>query len=129
MTATVEEPAAAQVREGGEQPSSRARRRETLIALGFIAPALVLLGALVVYPMIYTLIRSFYNASGDEFIGWDNYVTMFTSDTTFTSGRPSRHRPRFTAATYAIHAGSSGALLRRLKTPFGSLRSRSVPSQ
>ena len=87
MTATVEEPTAAPVREDGPSLSSRTRRREALIATGFIMPALVLLGALVVYPMIYTFIRSFYNAKGDEFIGWDNYVAMFTSDTTFTAIR------------------------------------------
>ncbi|MFD4423184.1 ABC transporter permease subunit, partial [Agromyces sp. NPDC058484] len=59
-----------------------ATRRKFGIALLFLLPALVLLGALVVYPIIYTAIRSFFNASGDEFIGWDNYVTMFTSDST-----------------------------------------------
>ena len=68
-------------------PPGRARRREALVALGFLAPALILLGALVVYPMVYTFTRSFYNAKGDRFIGWDNYVTMFTSDTTFTAIR------------------------------------------
>jgi alpha-glucoside transport system permease protein len=85
MTATAERQAAAP-REGGETPS-RSRRRESLVALAFLAPALVLLGALVVYPMVYTGVRSFYDASGDNFIGWDNYVTMFTSESTFTAIR------------------------------------------
>ncbi|MCR6711979.1 MAG: hypothetical protein NVV57_04475 [Demequina sp.] len=39
------------------------------------------------YPMVFTGIRSFYNAKGDKFIGWDNYVTMFTRDSTFTAIR------------------------------------------
>ncbi|GAB3617203.1 sugar ABC transporter permease [Okibacterium endophyticum] len=53
----------------------------------FLAPALVLLGALVVYPIVYTVIRSFFDPGGDEFVGWDNYVTMFTNDSTFTAIR------------------------------------------
>ncbi len=82
-------PADAPAREEGPVPASRAgaRRRQLRIALIFMSPALVLLGALVVYPVIYTVIRSFYSASGDSFVGWDNYVTMFTNDSTFTAIR------------------------------------------
>lgn len=46
-----------------------------------------MLGALVVYPIVYTVIRSFYSKAGDEFVGWTNYVTMFTSESTFTAIR------------------------------------------
>ncbi|MFF5535607.1 carbohydrate ABC transporter permease [Streptomyces cinerochromogenes] len=53
--------------------------RRTVAAL-FLLPALVLLGALVVYPIGYSLVRSFYNASGDGFAGIDNYRTLFTDD-------------------------------------------------
>ncbi|MFJ4519376.1 carbohydrate ABC transporter permease [Streptomyces sp. NPDC088810] len=53
--------------------------RRTVAAL-FLLPALVLLGALVVYPIGYSLVRSFYNASGDGFAGFDNYKTLFTDD-------------------------------------------------
>ncbi|MER6069322.1 sugar ABC transporter permease [Streptomyces sp. NPDC001817] len=53
--------------------------RRTVAAL-FLLPALVLLGALVVYPIGYSLIRSFYNSSGDGFSGVDNYKTLFTDD-------------------------------------------------
>ncbi|AWB89932.1 carbohydrate ABC transporter permease [Salinibacterium hongtaonis] len=75
-------------RADGSQPSRRsARRRMFYIALGFLAPALVLLGALVLYPIIYTVIRSFYSPGGEEFVGFDNYVTMFTNETTFTAIR------------------------------------------
>jgi alpha-glucoside transport system permease protein len=88
MALSVVEPADVTAREGGPPSPSRARRRrEILIAAGFLAPALVLLGALVVYPIIYTLVRSFFSARGDEFVGWDNYVLMFTSDSTFTAIR------------------------------------------
>ncbi|WP_374194831.1 carbohydrate ABC transporter permease [Streptomyces sp. VRA16 Mangrove soil] len=52
------------------------------VAFLFLLPALVLLGALVVYPIGYSVVRSFFNASGHSFIGFDNYQTLFTrSDT------------------------------------------------
>lgn len=63
------------------------RRRMFLIALGFLAPALVLLAGLVLYPILYTVVRSFFSADGGAFVGWDNYVTMFTNDSTFTAIR------------------------------------------
>ncbi|MFI1962288.1 carbohydrate ABC transporter permease [Streptomyces althioticus] len=53
--------------------------RRTVAAL-FLLPALVLLGALVVYPIGYSVIRSFYDQSGDSFAGFDNYRTLFTDD-------------------------------------------------
>ncbi|MXQ57329.1 ABC transporter permease subunit [Streptomyces sp. SID8376] len=46
----------------------------------FLLPALVLLGALVVYPIGYSVIRSFYDQSGDSFAGFDNYRALFTDD-------------------------------------------------
>jgi alpha-glucoside transport system permease protein len=46
----------------------------------FLLPALVLLGALVVYPIGYSLIRSFFNQTGDGFAGVDNYKALFTDD-------------------------------------------------
>ncbi|MET8639428.1 sugar ABC transporter permease [Streptomyces sp. NPDC004680] len=53
--------------------------RRTVAAL-FLLPALVLLGALVVYPIGYSLIRSFLSQSGDSFAGFDNYRALFTDD-------------------------------------------------
>jgi alpha-glucoside transport system permease protein len=55
------------------------------VAATFLAPALVLLGVWVVYPTITTIIRSFYDRSGDEFVGVDNYETLFTDDTLLTA--------------------------------------------
>ena len=55
------------------------------VALIFLAPTLVLLGVWVVYPTIRTIIRSFYDRDGDEFIGLDNYETLFTDDTLVTA--------------------------------------------
>ncbi|MHC3473894.1 carbohydrate ABC transporter permease [Streptomyces sp. 7R007] len=53
--------------------------RRTVAAL-FLLPALVLLGALVVYPIGYSVVRSFYDSSGDGFAGFDNYKALFTDD-------------------------------------------------
>jgi alpha-glucoside transport system permease protein len=44
----------------------------------FLLPALLLLGALVVYPIGFSLYRSLFDASGSGFVGLDNYRTMFT---------------------------------------------------
>ncbi|GAA3755880.1 carbohydrate ABC transporter permease [Streptomyces tremellae] len=49
-----------------------------VVAAGFLLPALVLLGALVVYPIGYSLYRSLLDTSGHRFAGLDNYVTIFT---------------------------------------------------
>ncbi|MEV7996652.1 sugar ABC transporter permease [Streptomyces sp. NPDC086077] len=53
--------------------------RRTVAAL-FLLPALVLLGALVVYPIGYSVVRSFYDQSGDGFAGFDNYQALFTDE-------------------------------------------------
>ncbi|SDC00256.1 carbohydrate ABC transporter permease [Streptomyces prasinopilosus] len=53
--------------------------RRTVAAL-FLLPALLLLGALVVYPIGYSVVRSFYDQSGDGFTGLDNYRALFTDD-------------------------------------------------
>ncbi|GAA2457579.1 sugar ABC transporter permease [Streptomyces glaucus] len=53
--------------------------RKAVAAL-FLLPAFVLLGALVVYPIGYSLVRSFYDQSGDGFAGFDNYRALFTDD-------------------------------------------------
>lgn len=51
------------------------------VTLVFLGPALVLLGVWIVYPTIRTIIRSFYDRNGDDFIGLDNYRTLFSDDT------------------------------------------------
>ncbi|WP_129308848.1 sugar ABC transporter permease [Streptomyces sp. L2] len=53
--------------------------RKAVAAL-FLLPALVLLGALVVYPIGYSLVRSFSADSGGGFAGFDNYKAIFTDD-------------------------------------------------
>ena len=51
----------------------------------FLAPALILLAFFVLYPIVYSVIRSLFGADGDSFVGVDNYVTMFTDPNTFTA--------------------------------------------
>jgi alpha-glucoside transport system permease protein len=68
----------------GEGPSFWQRYGATLLFLG---PTLVLLGVWIVYPTIRTIIRSFFDRSGDEFVGLDNYETLFTDDTLLTAIR------------------------------------------
>ena len=53
----------------------------------FLAPALVLLAVWVVYPTVSTIVRSFYDRSGDDFVGFRNYETLFTDDTLLTAIR------------------------------------------
>jgi alpha-glucoside transport system permease protein len=65
------------------------RWRRYAIALGFLAPALFFLGVWIVYPTISTVIRSFYGRTGDSFVGFDNYVSLFTSDILLTAVRNS----------------------------------------
>ncbi|MER6104287.1 sugar ABC transporter permease [Streptomyces sp. NPDC001832] len=56
-----------------------------VIAALFLAPALVLLGALVVYPIVYSVYRSLFDQAGTGFAGLDNYKALFTDDTIRTA--------------------------------------------
>ncbi|MGW3916095.1 ABC transporter permease subunit [Streptomyces sp. NPDC005070] len=65
----------------------RARRRGRAVALAFVLPALLLLGALVVYPVLFSVGRSFFDASGTRFVGGDNYTEMFRDPATIKAVR------------------------------------------
>jgi alpha-glucoside transport system permease protein len=62
-------------------------KREGWQAMYFILPAIVLLGALVLYPLIYTIVLSFGNTNSrlqvTRWVGFDNYKTLFTTDKQF----------------------------------------------
>ncbi len=77
----------ARSRHNGESSRRAGSARSGLLTASFLAPAMIVLGALMVYPIVYTVGRSFFNAKGDAFIGWQNYVTMFTNESTFTAIR------------------------------------------
>jgi alpha-glucoside transport system permease protein len=51
----------------------------------FLGPALILLAVWIVYPTLRTIYRSFFDRSGDEFVGLDNYETLFRDDTLLTA--------------------------------------------
>ena len=48
------------------------------IAGGFVGPALLLLVAGLLYPAARTIVNSFQNRNGSEFIGFDNYIRAFS---------------------------------------------------
>ncbi|WP_121746414.1 sugar ABC transporter permease [Streptomyces sp. E2N166] len=71
----------------GPPPVRRPRRRRAAVALLFVLPALLLLGALVVYPVLFSVGRSFFDASGTRFVGGDNYTEMFSDPATLKAVR------------------------------------------
>ncbi|HEX5469825.1 MAG TPA: ABC transporter permease subunit [Gaiellaceae bacterium] len=66
----------------GAPPTAQPGRwRAYLVAASFLAPALILLTVWIIYPAVYTVIRSLFGQSGfDNFVGIDNYRTLFSSD-------------------------------------------------
>ncbi len=75
------------LRNKNARPPRGGGRRALVTALIFLAPALFLLGALIGYPVVYSIWRSLFDASGHVFVGTANYVTMFTDPATFLSIR------------------------------------------
>jgi alpha-glucoside transport system permease protein len=59
--------------------------RKHALAAGFLAPAAIMLGIWVVYPTIRTIVRSFFDRSGSDFVWFDNYKQIFTDDLLLTS--------------------------------------------
>jgi alpha-glucoside transport system permease protein len=84
----VEPPVAAAPPEEG-MPGALRRHTVTLI---FLAPAALLLLVMIVYPTIYTIIRSFFGKDAHEgflpsgnFVGIDNYKSLFTTNILVTA--------------------------------------------
>jgi alpha-glucoside transport system permease protein len=74
------------VSEAPPEPGGRARwGSHHLITLVFLAPAAFFLALWIVYPAIRTVIRSFYDRSGENFIWFDNYKELFTNENTLTA--------------------------------------------
>ncbi|MCZ4118780.1 sugar ABC transporter permease [Streptomyces sp. H39-S7] len=53
--------------------------------MAFLLPALLLLGALVVYPIGYTVQRSFFDADNSAFVGLKNFGEVFTDHANLTA--------------------------------------------
>ncbi|MGY1719813.1 carbohydrate ABC transporter permease [Blastococcus sp. SYSU DS0552] len=51
-----------------------------VVVAGFLGPTLIMLLVGLVYPAVETIRASFYNQNGSEFVGFDNYATVFTED-------------------------------------------------
>lgn len=56
--------------------------RERLHMLGFLGPALLLLCVGLIYPLIRTVFLSFFDKTGDNFVGVDNYTWLLTNSDT-----------------------------------------------
>jgi alpha-glucoside transport system permease protein len=55
--------------------------RRHLVTLAFLLPATILLGVWVLYPTIYTVVRSFFGRDGfGQFVGVDNYKALYQTD-------------------------------------------------
>ena len=66
-------------------PAGESRWRRLLVATAFLAPAAALLGIWVVYPAIRTIIRSFFDATGNHFVWFANFKALFTTDLLLTA--------------------------------------------
>lgn len=63
------------------------RWREGTRPYVFVGPALVLLSVFLIYPVINTIVVSFKDRRGDEFVGWDNYKFVFEDESMLRSIR------------------------------------------
>jgi alpha-glucoside transport system permease protein len=77
-------PETAPVPSAGEPPSE-GKWGGRLVALAFLTPAVIFLIVWLVYPTIRTIIRSFFDRDGSNFVGFDNYKDLFTTDTLKTA--------------------------------------------
>ena len=63
------------------------RLREGVRPFIFIGPALVILSVFLVYPVFNTILISLKDATGDSFVGLDNFTFLFTDDSMLRSIR------------------------------------------
>jgi alpha-glucoside transport system permease protein len=68
------------------EPKGEGRSR-SLTGAFFLLPAIVLLAVWLVYPTVYTIVRSFFGPSGylGTWVGIDNYKTLFTTSALVTA--------------------------------------------
>jgi alpha-glucoside transport system permease protein len=62
------------------------RLRRYAVTGAFLAPAFFILGVWIVYPAVYTIVRSFFGATSfGHFVGIDNYKSLFSDSTIRTA--------------------------------------------
>lgn len=66
-------------------PKVKRGRGRWIVALLFMAPALVLLGAMVLYPIFFSILTSLYGRTGETYVGIDNYKEIFTNARTLNA--------------------------------------------
>jgi alpha-glucoside transport system permease protein len=59
------------------------------MAVAFLGPAVALMAVFLVYPALYSVVRSLFDAPGTRFVGLGNYRTAFTDDRTLVALRNS----------------------------------------
>ncbi|GAB2739456.1 carbohydrate ABC transporter permease [Nocardioides pakistanensis] len=69
-----------------DKPRSRATRGilDFLQSSSFILPAVLMIALGLLYPGLRTIYESFRDSSGNSFIGWENYQTIFTDPAKLT---------------------------------------------
>lgn len=72
-------------RAAGEAKRSRLGRAWAVLV--FLGPAMLVVGALLVYPIVFTLIRSMFSANGTAFVGLRNYEQIFAEPRTLIALR------------------------------------------
>ena len=55
----------------------RGRANQPVTVAAFVGPALIMVAFGLVYPAVVTLIQSFQNADSTQYVGLDNYLTLF----------------------------------------------------
>src|SRR5579875_1361544 len=74
---------------GKKAKPARAPGERAWLAWIFLAPAVILLAALMLYPLVYSIIRSLFNdgpaGAMGSFAGIHNYYTVFTNNDTLTA--------------------------------------------
>ncbi|MFI5679021.1 carbohydrate ABC transporter permease [Streptomyces cellulosae] len=86
QTLTPPSPAAPAAAGAPARRTGRTPRGRTWVAAFFLLPALVLLGALVVYPIVWSVVRSLFGPDGfTHFVGLSNYTGVFTDHQTLVA--------------------------------------------
>ncbi len=62
----------------------KSRSGERIQAAAFVGPALFLVAVGLLYPALKTAYQSFFGANGDNFVGIDNYIDIFTNSSLLT---------------------------------------------